>query len=102
MEFDPVTKTLSGAGKNRQLLGMLFVADGPDAMSQAKVASEMTSAFKKAEATHRVKLKEPHAFGPFWDPEIRSWYYAAYAEPWYWETDWRDSDAAQQIMHYRR
>lgn len=102
MQFDPTTKTLSGLGKGNQLFGMLFAADGPDPMSKAKVAGQMTAAFKKAEASHRVKLKEPQAFGPYWDPEIKSWYYAAYAEPWYWETDWRDSDAAKQIMHYKQ
>lgn len=101
MEFDPITKTLSGPGKNKQLFGMLFKADGSDVLSKAKVAFDMTTAFKKAEQTHRVKLKEPVAYGPFFDPEMKSWYYAAYAEPWYWEQDWRGSDAAKQIMHFK-
>lgn len=102
MEFDPITKTLSGAGKNNQLFGMLFKADGPGPVAKVKIAGEITVAFKRAEQTHRVKLKEPTAFGPFFDPEIKSWYYAAYAEPWYWEMDWRSSDAAKQIMHYKQ
>lgn len=97
LEFDPVTKQLYGMGADKQFFGMLFHADGPDPVSRAKVAIDMHAAFKRAEEKHRLKIKEPQAFGPYFENGI-GWYYAAYAEVWYWQPDWRGSDGAKVIM----